>query len=98
MPRRAFTLIELFLAIFVGSILLAIALPFFQPHTSPGLTETLRRLENAKRTYAEQNALPAGSPVPLSVLILSLPAPPDGCEFDPGRVGEPVGLKLRAGS
>jgi competence protein ComGC len=103
MPRRAYTLVELFLVIFVGSILLAIALPFFRPESvsvAQSVSENFGRLEKAKTVYAEKHALAPGASVTLADLrrdgVLTLtPLAPEGCEFALGTVGEPVTLHLR---
>ena len=100
MPRRAYTLVELFLVIFLGSIALAVALPFFRPGDVPSLAEGLKRLEAAKRTFASRNSLAPGVPVTLDALraagsLPTLPPPPDGLAFDPGSVGRPASLRLR---
>ena len=103
MSRRAYTLVELFLVIFLGSILLAIALPFFRSesvsvaHTP---SESLQRLEKAKSAYAQKRALAPGAVVTMAALrqagFLSVtPLAPEGCEFALGTVGEPVTLHLR---
>ena len=103
MPRRAYTLVELFLVIFVGSILLAVALPFFRPDSvsvAQSLSDNLGRLEKAKTVYIERHALAFGASVTLSDLrrdgVLNVtPLAPEGCEFALGTVGEPVTLHLR---
>ena len=103
MPRRAYTLVELFLVIFVGSILLAVALPFFRPDSvsvAQSLSDSLNRLERAKTVYVGRHALASGASVTVSDLrrdgVLSVtPLAPEGCEFALGTVGEPVTLHLR---
>ena len=103
MPRRAYTLIELFLVIFVGSLILAVALPFFRPDAvtaAQSVSDSLHRLEVAKHAYAERHSLAAGTPVTLSELrrdgVLSVtPLAPEGTEFSVEPVGEPVALHLR---
>lgn len=103
MSRRAYTLVELFLAIFVGSILLAVALPFFRPESvsvAQSLSENLDRLEKAKGVYVQRHALSSGVSVTLADLrrdgfLIVTPLAPEGCEFALGTIGEPVTLRLR---
>lgn len=102
MTRRAYTLVELFLAIFLGSILVAIALPFFRSATelSPRtIAVGLSSLERAKREFASQRSLPAGSVITLTALkksglLATIPPPPEGCVYVPGKVGEPASIAL----
>ena len=102
MTRRAYTLVELFLAIFLGSVLLAIALPLFRPVTefAPRTVATgLSRLELAKQELAQRRSLAPGTPITLqalkaSGLFATIPPAPEGCVYIPGKVGEPASIAL----
>jgi Tfp pilus assembly protein FimT len=103
MTRRAFTIVELFLAIFLGSVLLAIALPLFRSDavlSAQSVAQSLQRVEAAKRLLAQRQKLAPGTPVTLDELhrqgLLShLPPAPDGCVYVPGPVGVAATLALK---
>jgi type II secretory pathway pseudopilin PulG len=100
MTRRAYTLVELFLAIFLGSVLLAVALPLFRPAASPqNVAQGLAQVEQAKRQLAERGRLTPGTVITLEVLTRSgllntVPPAPTGCVYIPGKVGEPAYIAL----
>jgi Tfp pilus assembly protein FimT len=102
MTRRAYTIVELFLTIFLGSVLLAIALPLFRPVTTlapQSVSVGLARLETAKWTLARQRGLAPGMPVTLdalekSGLLATVPPAPEGCFYIPGNVGAPASIAL----
>jgi len=102
MTRRAYTIVELFLAIFLGSILVAIALPFFRPTTDfapRSVAVGLGGVERAKREFASRRSLPSGTEITLTALKQSglldtIPPAPAGCVYVPGKVGEPASISL----
>ncbi len=102
MTRRAYTLVELFLAIFLGSVLVAIALPFFRPTTDltpRPVAAGLSSLERAKRELALRRSLPSGTVITLEVLkqsglLATIPPAPEGCVYVPGKVGGPASIAL----
>jgi prepilin-type N-terminal cleavage/methylation domain-containing protein len=102
MSRRGFTLVELFLTIFIGSVVLALALPMFRPTgalSDPGVSMALSRIEAAKQTLSQRQKLAPGASISLRTLqrnglLEALPPAPTGCAYEPGALGQPASVVL----
>jgi prepilin-type N-terminal cleavage/methylation domain-containing protein len=102
MSRRGFTLVELFLTIFIGSVVLALALPMFRPSgvlADQGVSVALHRIEVAKNTLATRQKIAPGTPISLDTLranglLEALPPAPTGCTYAPGPLGQPASVVL----
>jgi prepilin-type N-terminal cleavage/methylation domain-containing protein len=102
MSRRGFTLVELFLTIFIGSVVLALALPMFRPSgalSDASVSVALSRIETAKNTLATRQRIAPGVPISLRTLqqnglLPTLPSAPTGCTYAPGALGQPPSVVL----
>ncbi len=102
MSRRGFTLVELFLTIFIGSVVLAVALPMFRPSgalADASVSLALSRIETAKSTLATRQRVAPGAPISLRTLqqnglLDALPQAPTGCTYEPGPLGQPASVVL----